>query len=76
MEKKKKGSEWCFGPMNLKTLGPSEKLTYTHAPAAVQQESRFADAFEAAVFVDTQSIKAHVPDQTLVLVWRFNRNIC
>lgn len=50
------------------------KLTYTHAPTAVQQESRFTDAFEAAVFVDTQSVKAHVPDQTLVLVWRFNKH--
>lgn len=62
--------------MNLMMPGPSEKLTYTHAPAAVQQESRFTDAFEAAIFIDTQSIKAHVPDQTLVLVWRFKGNIC
>lgn len=68
--------EWRIAATSLMTLGPSEELTYTHAPAAVQQESRFADAFEAAVFVDAQPVKAHVPDQTLVLVWRFNRNIC
>lgn len=60
-----------MGATHLVTLGPSDKLTYTHAPTAVQQESRFTDAFEAAVFVDTQSIEAHVSDQTLVLVWRF-----
>lgn len=41
---------------------------YTHASTGVQQVSRFTDAFEAAVFIDTQSIEAHVPDQTLVLV--------
>lgn len=50
---------------------PSEILTYTHAPTAVQQESRLTDAFEAAVFVDAQSVKAHVPDQAFVLVWGF-----
>lgn len=68
--------EWRIAATSLMTSGPSEELTYTHAPAAVQQESRFADAFVAAVFVDAQPVKAHVPDQTLVLVWRFNRRIC
>lgn len=48
--------------------GLSDKHTYTHASTGVQQVSRFTDAFEAAVFIDTQSIEAHVPDQTLVLV--------
>lgn len=42
--------------MSLITLGPSGELTYTHAPVVVQQESRSADAFVAAVFVDAQSI--------------------
>lgn len=46
----------------------SDKHTYTHASTGVQQESRFTDAFEATIFIDTESIEAHVPDQTLVLV--------
>lgn len=41
---------------------------YTHASTGVQQESRFTNAFEAAIFIDAQTIEAHVPDQTLVLV--------
>lgn len=48
--------------------GFSDTHTYTHASTGVQEESRFTDAFEAAIFIDTQSIEAHVPDQTLVLV--------
>lgn len=50
------------------TTWVSDKHTYTHASTGVQQISRFADAFEAAIFIDTESIEAHVPDQTLVLV--------
>lgn len=53
---------------NLTVCGLSDKHTYTHASTGVKQESRFTDAFEAAIFIDTQSIEAHVPDQTLVLV--------
>lgn len=41
---------------------------YTHAPARVQQISRFTDAFKAPIFVYAQSIQAHVSDQTLVLI--------
>lgn len=41
---------------------------YTHASTRVQQVSRFTDAFEAAILIDAQSIEAHVPDQTLILV--------
>lgn len=40
----------------------------THASTGVKQESRFTDAFEAAIFIYTQPIEAHVPDQTLILV--------
>lgn len=42
--------------------------TNTHAPAGVEVESRFTDAFEAAIFIDAQSIEAHVPDETLIHV--------
>lgn len=48
--------------------GLSDKHTYTHASTGVQQVSRFTDAFEAAIFIDTQSVEAHIPDQTLVLI--------
>ena len=43
-------------------------LTNTHASTGVKQVSKFADAFEAAIFINTESIEAHVPNQTLILV--------
>lgn len=54
--------------VTLMSCGLSGKHTYTHASTGVEQEPRFTDAFEAAVFIDAKSIEAHVPDQTLVLV--------
>lgn len=45
-----------------------DKHTYTHASTGVEQEAGFTDALEAAVVVDTQSVEAHVSDQTLVHV--------
>lgn len=41
---------------------------YTHAPARVQQISRFTDAFETSIFIYAQPVQAHVSDQALVLV--------
>lgn len=39
-----------------------ENGTYAHASAGVQQESRHADALEASVIIDAQSVEADVPD--------------
>lgn len=48
--------------------GLLDKRTYTHASAGVEIEPRFTDASEAPIFIDAQSIEAHVPDQTLIQV--------
>ncbi len=58
---------WCRGVISV-ICGLSGKHTYTHASTGVQKESGFTDAFEAAIFIDAQSVKAHIPDKTLILV--------
>lgn len=52
----------------------SSFVTHTFAvtPIWCQLESRFANAFETAIFIDTHPVKTHVPYAALIHIWKIN----
>lgn len=49
--------------------------TFAVTPIWCQLKSRFANTFKTAIFIDTHSIKAHVPYAAFVHIWKIRKDM-